>query len=332
MDNATHTLTGLALSRAGLHRYVPHAGFLLMLAANIPDIDMVSMFQGPLRNLQVHRGYTHCLIGLPFVAVVPVLVTASVFRTRLPWVAAWCLSAIGVASHLLIDSTNSYGVRLLLPFSSAWSYLDLFSLFDYPLLAVLLFCSLAPMLGKLVSVEIGSKSGTGRGFATVALAFFLLLGGFRGLMHSRAIAQLNSRLYGDGTEGPSLRTASLPKAATPLSWYGIVETERAFRLYDVPALSNFDPASTRPLYKSPWNDRFEAVSRTSRGKYFLYFARFPYWKEEPAATREKLHLITVTDLRFGAPGESFLELRALVDEQNHVRGIALGSRPLEPAN
>jgi inner membrane protein len=329
MDNATHTLTGLALSRAGLNRYVPHASFLLMLAANIPDIDMLSMLQGPLRNLEVHRGYTHCLIGLPFVALLPVAVTALVFRTRLPWYSAWLLSAIGVASHLLIDWTTSYGMRLLLPLSSAWSYLDLFSLFDYPLLAALLFCSLAPMLGKLVSTEIGSKAGAGRGFAIAALAFFLLFGSFRGLMHSRTLAQLNSRLYGSGNEGVLLRTASLPGAATPFVWHGIVETERTFRLYDVPALKDFDPASTRPLYKSPWNPRFQAVSQTRLGRYFLYFARFPYWQEEPA-TKEKFELVRVTDLRFGAPGESFLEIRALVDDNNRVRAIAFGSRDLQP--
>ena len=329
MDNATHTLTGLALSRAGLNRYVPHGSFLLMLAANIPDIDMLSMLQGPLRNLEVHRGYTHSLVGLPFVSLLPVVVTALVFRTRLPWYSAWLVSAVGVASHLLVDWTTSYGMRLELPFSSAWSYLDLFSLFDYLLLSVLLFCSLAPMLGKLVSTEIGSKTAGGRGFATAALAFFLLFGGFRALMHSRTLAQLNARLYGNGLEGALLRTASLPGPATPLMWHGIVETERAFRLYDVPALKDFDPGSARPLYKTQWNPRFEAVSKTHLGRYFLYFARFPYWQEERAATKENLELVRVTDLRFGAPGESFLEIRALVDDNNRVHGIALGSRAIQ---
>ena len=95
-------------------------------------------------------------------------------------------------------------------------------------------------------------------------------------------------------------------------------------------MRDFDPASTRPLYKSQWNPRFEAVSKTQLGRYFLYFARFPYWQEELAATKEKLQTVRVTDLRFGAPGESFLEIRALVDENNRVQGIALGSRALQP--
>ena len=44
MDNLTHTLTGLALSRAGLNRYYARAGLVLMLAANAPDIDVIVVF------------------------------------------------------------------------------------------------------------------------------------------------------------------------------------------------------------------------------------------------------------------------------------------------
>jgi inner membrane protein len=330
MDNATHTLTGLALSRAGLNRHVPHASFLLMLAANIPDIDMVTLFQGPLQNLEAHRGYTHSLIGLPFVSALPVLLTGAVFRTRLPWFAAWLISVVGVVSHLLIDWTTSYGMRLLLPFSSKWSYLDLFNLYDLPLLAVLLFCALAPMLSRLVSAEIGSKAGNGRGFAIFALVFFLLFGGFRAMMHSRALAQLNSRLYGDGHEGVVLRTAALPGAVNPLSWYGVVETEHAFHLYDVPAMSNFDPTSAQAFYKGSWSPAFEAISKVQPARYFLYFARFPYWQEQPASTKDNLRLVTVTDLRFGPPGESFFAVEALVNARNHVQAIAFGSREFKP--
>ena len=131
MDNVTHTLTGLALSRAGLNIHVPRATFLLIVAANIPDIDMITLFEGRLRNLEIHRGYSHALIGLPFMAVISVLLTALVFRSRLPWFTAWLVSCVGVASHLLLDWSMTYGVRLLLPFSSSWYYLDIFNLIDW---------------------------------------------------------------------------------------------------------------------------------------------------------------------------------------------------------
>jgi inner membrane protein len=48
MDNLTHTLTGLMLSRAGLNRWHPRASLVLMLSANIPDIDFVAVARGGL--------------------------------------------------------------------------------------------------------------------------------------------------------------------------------------------------------------------------------------------------------------------------------------------
>ena len=42
MDNVTHTLTGLMLARAGLGKSTQRGGALmLMLAANVPDIDVL---------------------------------------------------------------------------------------------------------------------------------------------------------------------------------------------------------------------------------------------------------------------------------------------------
>ena len=46
MDPLTHTLTGLALSRAGLNRLTAHATPILLVAANAPDLDIVTLAGG----------------------------------------------------------------------------------------------------------------------------------------------------------------------------------------------------------------------------------------------------------------------------------------------
>ena len=136
MDNLTHSLTGLALARSGLNRFCPHATLLLVLSANAPDIDVVSLVGGQLKHLEIHRGYTHSLLGFPFVAAFAALVVAGIYRQKLPWFRAWLTCCVGVASHILLDWTNAYGVRLLLPFSSTWFHSDLNSLFDLYILAI----------------------------------------------------------------------------------------------------------------------------------------------------------------------------------------------------
>src|SRR3954469_4139209 len=99
MDNLTHTLTGLALARAGLNRFGPRATLTMILAANAPDIDMLSWIDSRLRSLEIHRGYTHSLLFLPLIALLPVAIVAVLTRGKLRWKIAWLLSMIGITSH-----------------------------------------------------------------------------------------------------------------------------------------------------------------------------------------------------------------------------------------
>ena len=125
MDNLTHTLTGVVMSRAGLNRWHPRSTVLLMLAANVPDIDVLAAFGGSLNYFVNHRGITHSIAMAPAMALLPMLLVCALARSMRGWKAAYALSLIGVASHLLLDWTNIYGVRLLLPFSSQWLRSDL---------------------------------------------------------------------------------------------------------------------------------------------------------------------------------------------------------------
>jgi len=184
MDNLTHSLTGLMLSRAGLNRWYPRATLVLVLAANAPDIDFLAIVRGPLYYFEQHRGITHSLSAAPLMALLPVLVACAVSRSTRGWAVAWGISLIGVASHLLLDWTNIYGIRLLLPFSAQWFHLDLINLFDLMIWAVLLLGWIGPLVAKLVAGEIGAKPGTGRGLAIFALSFFLLYDFGRFLAHT----------------------------------------------------------------------------------------------------------------------------------------------------
>src|SRR4029077_5228686 len=142
MDNLTHTLTGVALSQAGLNRKTRFATLAMILGSNAPDVDIAARFGGGANYLKYHRGITH---SIPGVIVLAAVVTAIVYalgrpRQSLPgtgattearppkspsapalnprWLFAACLIATSV--HLLMDFTNDYGVRPFLPFSGRW--------------------------------------------------------------------------------------------------------------------------------------------------------------------------------------------------------------------
>ncbi|MBV9157343.1 MAG: metal-dependent hydrolase [Acidobacteriaceae bacterium] len=316
MDNITHSLTGLALARAGLNRFCPRATLLLILSANAPDLDIVGVHGGTLRYLEVHRGYSHSLLCLPFLALVPVLLVAGMFRQKLPWLTAWVLCAIGVGSHLVLDCTNSYGIRLFLPFSSLWFHLDWNSLYDGCILAVLAFAALWPHFAGLVNREIGTRGPTGRGTAIFALVFLVLFDAGRAILHQRAIAQLQARLYEDA---PPVMTAALPEPFTPFRWTGIVETASAYRMMPVNPLGDLDTSSAQIFYKPSRDPAIENAAATPPFRYFRYFARFPVWTEEPFLTDEiQGKRIDLTDLRFGVPGAGSFHCIALEDGRGQV--------------
>ena len=67
---------------------------------------------------------------LPLMALLPVLMVRLFARRPLRWAGAYLIFGLGVASHLALDSTNVYGVRLLLPFSARSFHLDITSVID----------------------------------------------------------------------------------------------------------------------------------------------------------------------------------------------------------
>ncbi len=133
MDNLTHALVGLAMGHAGLKRRTPLALTTLAVAANVPDID-VAVFATSTLPMYFRRGWTHGPIAM---VVLPLVVAAAVVwwdrRVRQrraspppPVVPReiLLLAVLGTWSHPLMDYMNSYGIRLLMPFSGRWFYGD----------------------------------------------------------------------------------------------------------------------------------------------------------------------------------------------------------------
>ena len=318
MDNLTHSLTGLALARTGFDRWCPRAAALAIVSANIPDTDIVALVNGPLAYLEAHRGYSHSLLCLPVMAMLSVLIVAALYRERLPWARAFGLCCIGVASHLLLDFTNSYGIRLMLPFSSKWSHLDLNSLYDAAILTVLIIAAVWPWFNRLVSGEIGQRVSGGRGTAFAALTFFALYDGGRAMLHRQAQAQLQARLYDDSVP---LQTDALPDSYSPFRWTGVVETVRSYQVLNVNTLGQLDVSSARIYYKPAPSVGLQAARVTEPFRFFQYFARFPVWSSDPVQSSDHQGTrVELSDLRFGDPGHGSFHAIAFEDERGQVMG------------
>jgi inner membrane protein len=142
VDNITHSLTGWALGQAGLKTQTRKGLAVLILGANMPDVDV---FFGGVgwEPLAMHRGFTHGLVG--GVAVMPPLLAGLLwlldrwqmgrgasFKSGLPMRFGWlvALAYLATLTHPLMDLLTTYSVQLLAPFSTAWFHADALFIID----------------------------------------------------------------------------------------------------------------------------------------------------------------------------------------------------------
>jgi len=194
LDNLTHSLVGLTVAKAGLERLSPGASLVCVLAANAPDADIVVLAFGDRWDfLQHHRGITHAIVGVVFLALLLPLIFAGVDRLwarlrnqspKTKLLGLLIASFIASATHPLLDWTNNYGIRFLLPWNPRWFYGDLVFIVD-PFIWV--------VLGGAAFLLV-SKTKTSKFFwAAVAaiITFLILFSGRSGdLPHQTLIAGL----------------------------------------------------------------------------------------------------------------------------------------------
>jgi inner membrane protein len=320
LDNLTHSLVGLFLARAGFKRVTAYGTAILVLAANAPDIDVISWFWGRPTWLHWHRNITHSLAGAPFMALLTVAVVAMFARKqKVSWWPAFWIALAGVASHLLLDLTNVYGIRLLLPFSGHWSHLDTTPVVDVSIWAILLLGVVAPALSRLVGSEIGEtgKERGNAGWAVTALILFTLFDYSRNVFHQRATNILNSRIY----NGLAPRRVGAFPAGNPLVWRGMVELSNGYVEVPVDLRTNFHPADAVTYYKPPRTPAMQAAMETYPFQMLLEFVQWPIWVTQPVMDKTRVSLI---DLRFGSPGQAGFAATALLDKNDEVEESVFG--------
>ena len=338
MEPITHLLTGACLSRTGLNRKSGLATLTLVLASEIPDLDIVTGYGGSVSYLQHHRGITHTLLGAPFVAAATVAIVYGVYRLllsrgyrfKLPprWRLLYLYALLAALIHIFLDFTNSYGVRPFEPFSWKWYSWDILFILDPILLAVLVLSLSIPPLFGLISDEIGArKTARGRGGAIFALAFLLALIFVRDFEHRRAVNLLESLTYSD--EEP-LRASAFPTFFNPFAWIGVVETRNFFTIGTAnPHQGAFETEGKgRPLYKPQDTEVTLAAKKSRLGQVYLD------WAQDPVVEAERLpdqqgYRVRFIDLRFSriAPDQQSFPLAGYVilDSKLNVVDMYLGS-------
>jgi inner membrane protein len=314
MEPVTHLLTGACLGRAGFNRKTAYATLAMTLAAEVPDLDMLWGLRGPLLQFQHHRGFTHTLIGAPVVALVVTLFCWGLHKLRRGksaitprWIVLWLCAIVAALSHILLDFTNSYGVRPFAPFHPQWYSWDIIFIFEPVMFAFLIGGLVVPALLGLVDREIsarGKRVFRGRGWAIAALVGVAALCTFRATEHARAVRLLEQTSF----NGPVLRLAAEPYPLNPFHWQGIAETDNAYHLSDIDTRTEtLEEDEHAGVIAKPEVTPYVAAAKQSwLGRVYLDWSQFPLVEDTgvasppdlPQDTAEHLHEVDFHDLRF----------------------------------
>jgi inner membrane protein len=285
MDNLCHTLTGAAFGEAGLKHRTRYGTATLMIASNLPDIDVL-IFLTDSAGFAFRRGWTH---GILAQAALPIALASLMWGTgrarrrdvRFGWLLA--LSYVGVLSHVLLDYLNNYGIRLLAPFDWSWFYGDAVFIAD-------------PILWTVLGAGVWlARRRRAPGFARGALLFTLSY--IAVALISTHIARgivADAWRHLRGREPARVMVGPVP--GTPFTRVVIVDDGDK---YEIGTFRWWDQAVVFEPMTLPKNDMAPEVARareqSARVREFLVWARFPAWTlaPVPAGTR-----VTVFDLRF----------------------------------
>lgn len=305
MDNLCHTLVGAALAQSGLKRRTRLGTATLLIGANLPDLDMLSILSG--HALAFRRGWTHGILAL---LVLPLLLTGLMvgwgrWRARgrsdlaplLPRQLLW-LATIAVVSHPFLDWLNVYGVRLLMPFSSRWFYGDAVFIVDPWLWLVL--------AAGVTWSAVRSRRGAARAGvpATIGLTLAALyIAGMIGLTQAgrRVVARDLELGY-----PPNKRAVQVaPVFLNPIRRHVVLATEDRYwfgtiRWRPGPKLELPGHYLDRHLD----DPRAEALRDNPQARQLLAWARFPYYVVE-IQPGTKARLLRLDDARYSTGRRSW---------------------------
>jgi inner membrane protein len=291
MDNVCHTLVGVVFGESGLKRRTRFGNTALIIAANLPDVDVLA-FASSTPAVAIRRGWTHGVLAQIFL---PIFLTSLLIGVNRLWPsrrvdataartrALLFLSYVGVCSHIFLDYLNNYGVRLLMPFSERWYYGDALFIVD-PWLWLVLGASLVMARRR-------------RSLATARMAL-VLVAVYVEVMLASAFASRQAVLKAWTDERGIVPRALMvgPTFGNPLRKVIIAETEHAYQTGTFTWWPRRIQFETRLI---PKNDQNAAVVRArgdERFRAILRWARFPYYELEHVNGDTR---VTLRDLRFG---------------------------------
>ncbi len=224
MDSLTQIVLGAAVGEAVLGKKVGNKALLWGgIAGTIPDLDVLFINEDAIREIVVHRGFSHSIAFAVLMAPLLGWLVNWLYRKKnaasfreWTWLIFW-----SIFTHPLLDSLTAYGTQLFLPFSD-------YRVSIATVFVVDLFYTLPFLLSVIVLSFINRTSGWRKTVNYIGLVLssaYLLTG----IANKLWVSDIFRKDLVQGSPKMELVFAG----TTPLNivlWYGVAESDSAFHI------------------------------------------------------------------------------------------------------
>jgi inner membrane protein len=315
MDPVTQSLVAFTAGRAGLRTLSAGGEVILIAAALLPDVDLLTGFLGSTELIAQHRGITHSIAALPAGAILVATVARLIGGKKVRFLGAFLLACFGLMIHAALDWVDMLGGRFLYPFEERLIHAGFMPWFDPWLFLILLLAVLWPFLSKLVDIELGIREAAGQWFAIFVLLLVGLYGGYRwGNLESARLA--SEELLIERTM--PLRIELYPDTWSLVRVHVVAESENKFANVDY---RRGDPIISEDAQLLPKLDDPLLIDAARKSESYQKIAtrlQFPSWKSYPADQPEGAREVIMRDLLLSPERNSWFVLRLVIDRNYRV--------------
>ncbi len=297
MDPLTHALVGTGVASLTGDKFSLanpiHMG--AVLGALAPDIDIVLQLYGDVPYLTHHRGSSHSIPGVLVTSAVIAFVLWLVLGGAHPgMIFVW--TVLGAVSHILLDILNSYGAKILWPFSQKKYSLNLLVLADPVIITLFAGVILWP--------------GTPRAVVETVFWLAMVYLGIRFYMRQSVHRRLWQKYEAEGVK----RVVVMPAVVSLWNWSFLVETQEAYIVGEVRCFS-LHMGIEKILDKKPKNTLIQQALQSKLGQVFQNFT--PYFHIFDCV-EDGRHVVKFYDLRYFFREDFLHTATVFFDEKNKI--------------
>jgi inner membrane protein len=298
MDPVTHGVIGLAISafNGDPVSLTNPVSIGCAIGAMAPDIDVVvRIFKDDYHYLKHHRGLTH---SIPSLLVLSSIITFGLGRIfgDMSHLSVFLWTLLGAFSHTFFDILNSYGAKLLAPFTERKLKASLLMLYD-------------PVITLLCLMLIFKRDISNTFLVAVFLVFAIYIGTRYGMR--RMAERILKEHYSHGYK--LIKVNVLPALIAFHKWDFVVDTNSHNIVGQVNIFNK--KVIVREKFKKPKEEIVELFNSTNVGKYFNDFSpilHIDYFEEMGNL------VLNIVDLRYYLKNNFMHHATVVFDEQMNI--------------